>query len=379
MKSIRIALDANEANVKNRVGSNIYAYKLLIELERLTRNSHEFDFTVYVSSPIQTDFPHKRDGWKYKVLTPRFFWTQWRFPLELLLYRRKFDFVFSLGHYAPRFCSLPSVVCVMDLAFLHFPQFFRKKDLYQLTSWTQYSVKQAFHVITISQNSKMDIVKEYGRGPEEISLVYPGVQLPSSAEGTKDEESVLSSFGVKKQEYFVSLGTIQPRKNMINLIHAFELLAQKNSEVKLVFAGKSGWLTTEFEETVAMSSAKDRIIVTGFVSEEQKYALLRHSKASVLVGFYEGFGIPAIESMGVGVVPVVASTASLPEVVGEYGIMVDPYSVEDIARGLGEALTHKTPQALKKSLEERARVFSWERSGKELVAILKDVYERLGH
>lgn len=379
MKRVRIAVDANEANVANRVGSNIYAYKLLQELERLTRDTNEFSFTVYVSSSIQADFPKQRAGWKYVVLTPRYFWTQWRFPLELFVRQRAFDFVLSLGHYAPRFCRLPTVVCIMDLAFLQFPQFFRKKDLYQLTEWTRYSVEQAFHVITISQNSKVDIIEEYGRGSEEISLVYPGVMLPTGEKSEHSDEKILSHFGVEKDKYVVSVGTIQPRKNMIHLVHAFEAVALKNSEVKLVFVGKSGWLTTEFEEVVSSSLAKERIIVTGFVSEEEKYALLRNSKASILVGFYEGFGIPAIESMGVGVVPVVANTASLPEVVGELGIMVDPYSIEDIARGLQEAIDHKTSFSLQKQLKDRARSFSWEKSGTDLVSVLKDIYDRLGH
>jgi glycosyltransferase involved in cell wall biosynthesis len=377
MSVIRIALDANEANVAARVGSNIYAYKLLCELESQTREDKTVSFTVYTSSPVQTDFPKEREGWMYKTLTPSKLWTQWRYPLELYINRHAFDLSLSLGHYAPRFSPIPSIVCVLDLAFLHFPQFFKKKDVWQLTAWTKYSVMNAAHIITISENSRLDIIKEYRRKKEEISIVYPGVELPSLKSNESEDANILKSYGLERHKYLVSLGTVQPRKNMINLVHAFEKL--KDEDVKLVFVGKSGWLTDEFEKTVSMSPAKNRIIVTGFVSDEHKYALLRQSSASVLVGFYEGFGIPAIESMGVGVVPVVANTASLPEVVGEYGIMVDPYSVEDIARGLDVALaTHKT-SAQKEQLIAHAKTFSWEKSGKEMMHVLKDVYANLGH
>lgn len=380
MKPIRIALDANEANVHSRVGSNIYAYKLLVELEKDTRDAEDFFFTIYLSSPPQADFPQARVGWVYKVVTPSRLWTQWRYPIELFLHASSYDMAVSLGHYAPRFSPIPTVVCVLDLAFLQFPQFFRKKDLYQLTAWTRYSVANAKHIITISKNSMMDVIKEYRRAPEEISIVYPGVELPSEEYDRQQDEQTLKHFGVEKEAYIISLGTIQPRKNLISLVHAFERLKGKGvqyAELKLVFAGKLGWLTTEFEEIVAMSLVKDDIIVTGFVEEHEKYALLRHAKTSVLIGFYEGFGIPAIESMGVGVAPVVASTGSLPEVVGDYGVQVDPYSVDDITVGLETALARKHTHVAKEQLRDRARMFSWEKSGTQLVTVLKNIYSRL--
>lgn len=369
MTPTRIALDANEANVPHRVGSNIYAYKLLLELERQTRDSQEFSFVVYTATPPQRDFPKGREGWEYRVLPPSKLWTQWRFPLELFFHTKEYKLVLSLGHYGPRFSPIPSIVCVLDLAFLRFPDFFRTKDLYQLERWTEYSVKQARHVITISQNSKLDIIKEYGRAPEDISLVYPGVELLRDEVDKKIETVTLQKYGVTTGKYLVSVGTIQPRKNMINLIHAFEKMS--DTAIRLVFVGKSGWLTSEFEETVAMSGAKERIVVTGFVSEAEKYALLRHAAGSVLVGFYEGFGIPVIESMGVGVVPVVANTGSLPEVVGDLGILVDPYSVDDIARGLREVVAKKVTHEDKERMAKKAAQFSWEESGKDLLLVIK--------
>lgn len=368
MKPLRIALDANEANVESRVGSNVFAYKILQQLEMQTRGSSEFAFTVYLSGPKQPDFPSERPGWDYKVIIPKVLWTQWRFPLELLLRKNDFNLVLSLGHYAPRFSLIPSVICIMDLAFLHFPQFFRKKDLYQLKNWTGYSAKQAKHIITISENSKLDIMREYGRGPEEVSVVYPGVDEPPAIE-TEREKEILSRFGLEKDKYLIAVGTIQPRKNMINLIKAFEKLQDK--QIKFVFVGKSGWLTMEFEETVAMSPIKDRILVTGYVDEQTKYALLAGAKGNILVGFYEGFGIPPIEGMSVGVAPVVAKTASLPEVVGDLGILVDPYSPDDIARGLQEVLDQKSSSVLKQKFQDRAKGFSWEKSGKKMLEVLR--------
>lgn len=367
---IRVALDANEANVVSRVGSNVFAYHLLLELEKQTRDSREFDFCIYLSTPKQPDFPAERDGWRYKVLTPKKLWTQWRFPLELYLHPRSFDLVLSLGHYAPRRAPIPSMVCIMDLAYLKFPQFFRPKDLVQLKSWTEYSVRHAKRIVTISENSKLDIIKEYHRAPEEISIVYPGVDLKAEPVSEEEADKLMKQYGLTPGKYLVCVGTIQPRKNAINLIKAFDQL--DDPEIKLVFVGKKGWLTTEFDEAVEMSSAKNRIVVTGFVEEWEKQVLLARSHGSVLVGFYEGFGIPPIEGMALGVIPVVSNTASLPEVVDDLGIQVDPYSPDDIARGLKEVLDKKVDSELKAKLHRRAAHFSWEAAGKAMLTAIKE-------
>lgn len=368
MHTLRIALDANEANVAQRVGSNIYAYNLLCQLERLTRQSDKFSFTVFLSSPPQSDFPLKRPGFTIKVIGPKKLWTQIRFPLELFLHPKSYDLVLSLGHYAPRLSPVPTMICIMDLAFLHFPQFFSKRDLLQLTAWTKYSAKNAHHIITISNNSKKDIQNAYEIEASKISIVYPGARFPDKLGSREHDIKYLKDFALVPQEYLVSIGTIQPRKNMLNLIKAFEKLPSK---YKLVFVGKPGWLTDEFEKALRASPARSRIVTTGFVSQEAKFALLRQAVCSVLVGFYEGFGIPVIESMGVGVLPVVANTGSLPEVVSNLGVIVDPYSISDIQRGLQEAVERKLASSEASHLISRAKEFTWEKSGKDLLDVIE--------
>lgn len=389
MKQISIGINAYEANVSSRVGSNLFAYKLLCELERQTRTRTEsigpvqvekdatIDWTIYLPKKPLDDFPSERPGWKYAITPPSFLWTQWRLPLALFLGSRHDVFV-SLGHYSPRFAPSPTVVCILDLAFLKLPQFFREKDLYQLREWTQYSVKKATHIFTISEYSKKDVIEVYQRKPEEITVIFPGVEAKHLDEITKNpdeiqfEQKVLSQYELTPRKYIVSIGTIQPRKNMINAVKAFESLSSNApiQDTKLVFVGKPGWMTKEFDEALAQSPVKDRIVVTGFVDDDTKYALLRNAGCSILIGFYEGFGIPAVESLKVGVTPVVANTASLPEVVGEFGVLVDPYSIEDIARGVKEAIDDQPGPMLRSQMHEWASKFSWEESAKRMIETL---------
>jgi len=372
---MNIGINAYEANVTHRVGSNQYAYCMLVELEKLAKND---DVTLYIASKPLQDMPAERLGWRYKILKPTLLWSQWRLPLELyfqMLTGKKYDVFFSLGHYAPRFCPFPSVICIMDLAFLKFPEFFKKTDLWKLKTWTAYSVKQAQHVITISNQSKRDIFEFYHLSADQVTVAYPGFDVPHPNTQTT---RVLEALKVQ-QPYIVYLGTIQPRKNLIRLVKAFELLAAKplHKNLRLVIGGKIGWLADEFLHVIQNSPFQKRIQVLGFVTEEQKLALYAKAKAAVLVGLYEGFGIPSLEAMAVGTIPVVAETASLPEVVGPGGILVDPYSIEDIARGLQEAIEWSGSVREEKLATGRQHMkkFSWENSAQ----LVLDVLHRVGN
>ncbi len=372
---MKIGMNAYEANVPHRVGSNAFAYYVLLELEKRTRNTED-EVTVYLPSAPLSDMPKERKGWTYRIIPPAKLWTIWRLPFELckdLIQGKRFHVFYSLGHYAPRWCPFPSVVSIMDVAYLKFPSFFKKSDVWKLKHWTAYSVQAAKHMITISQYSKKDIMHYYHRKSEDITVAYPGIQpqqLPSSSR-------LLHTHRISSS-YIVYVGTIQPRKNLVRLVKAFEKLATKKeySHLDLVIAGKIGWLADEFTKTVQQSPVRKRIHVIGFVTDEQKQELYAHATAAVLIGLYEGFGIPPLEAMQAGTIPVVSNTASLPEVVGNAGILVNPYHVDDIARGLETVLkyTKEERELMKKWGQEQLEKFSWEQTGQ----IILDVLHRVG-
>jgi glycosyltransferase involved in cell wall biosynthesis len=375
---LSIGVNAYEANIAKRVGSNLYAWRLLCELEKQTRNTAEISWTIYLPSTPLLDLPKERSNFKYSICAPRRMWTFWRLPLELYLHNRHHNIFLSLGHYAPKFCPYPQAICILDLAFLKFPQFFLKKDLYKLQRWTEDSARRSKHIFTISKSAKKDIIELYKKSDAEITIAYPGVDLagiPADAEILAKKDEVLSKYHLEEGKYFVALGTIQPRKNIISTIAAFERInAENGNAYKLVLVGKSGWMTEEFDRTLAASSQKENIIVTGFVDDVQKWCILKYATASVLVGFYEGFGIPAVESLSVGVRPVVANTASLPEVVGSFGVLVDPYSVDDIVRGLKEVIQVPVNAMDRAQMMDWVRQFSWEESAKKMLGVLQEKF-----
>src|SRR3989339_328857 len=113
MTFMLIGIDANEANIRNRVGSNVYAFEVLKELYR-QGNQHQF--TIYLAGAPLPDLPRQNANWQYRVIKPGFFWTQWRLPLSLFFDRPRPDLFLTLGHYAPRFSPIPFMICIMDLA-----------------------------------------------------------------------------------------------------------------------------------------------------------------------------------------------------------------------------------------------------------------------
>ncbi len=379
-KKLQLAIDGNEANVTNRVGSNVYAYELLTSLESLPDVRDSADVTVLLSAAPLPDLPKARAGWQYQVVSPRPFWTQLGLPLYLWFHPRRFDVLFTPGHYAPRWSPIPYISSVMDLAFLEYSDQFKASDLVQLRDWTAYSVAGASKVVAISKATKRAVVAAYGQSAEDVVVAYPALAelVPdlSIKEGIVLEKKLALS-----EPFLVYVGTVQPRKNLVRLIKAFEIMCDELKTGRsttiphLVIAGKVGWLADEILATYQSCSYQDNIHLAGYVTEAEKQYLLRNAAGSVLVGLYEGFGIPALESLRLGTIPVVSNTTSLPEVVGSAGIMVDPESVESIARGLQKVLqlSQREKARLRKLGREQVAMFSWEKTAKVVWKAIKEI------
>ena len=371
------AVDGNEANVQQRVGSNVYAYEVLREVEEQTRGSKDYSWTVLLSSPPMGDLPDEREGWQYKVITPRPFWTQCALPLHLFFHQKTYQAFFTPGHYAPRISAVPYISSVMDLAFLKYPKQFRKKDLAQLKEWTRYSVKHASKVLAISEFTQKEVISLYKRKKNDVFVAYPA--LPKAQ---KEEEKVSSKWLkeiVGRDPFILYVGTLQPRKNVVTLIRAFEQFVksypQKKETPQLVLAGKVGWLADETLQVIKHSPVTTQIHLLGYVSEAQKQYLYQKSTCSVLLGVYEGFGIPPLEAMAAGTIPVVADSSSLPEVVGRAGYQVSATDPEAIAGIFLDIATLKARQraALLKKGREQQKKFSWKTSAQTIIDALVSI------
>jgi glycosyltransferase involved in cell wall biosynthesis len=395
-KTYRIAIDGNEANIAQRVGSNAYAYELLMALEKITANREDIVISILLTDVPLTDLPAERTGWQYVVFGPKALWTQLALPLHLFTHQKEYDVFYTPGHYGPRVSVIPYVSSVMDLAFLYFPKQFKTKDFLQLKEWTRYSVKGAQKIIAISEHTKKDVVEQYHIPLGRVAVAYPGISLankPSLRE--KDRVEVFKKLKLK-HPFILYVGTLQPRKNLLRLIEAFEALySQRDADKKknktsahrfaeykledlqLVIAGKVGWLAESILDKIHHSPVKDRIILTGYITEKEKIILFQESLCTVLVGLYEGFGIPALEAMAYGSVPIVSSTTSLPEVVGQGGIQVNPLKVKEISTAIQSVLEMpaKERARLLKKGRQQVKKFNWESSAEVVLQTVLSIVE----
>lgn len=371
---MKIWIDGFEANVPQRLGSSQVAFELLKNIESLDKKNN---YTVILANPPLDDLPKEREGWKYKVLKIKKFKTYIALPLALFTTRDKPDLFFSPTHYTPVISPVPRVMMIFDLSYLRFPQYFKPRDLYQMKLWTKISVMQAEHIITISKSSYDDILKYYGVSKDKVTIAYPGYNS-STFHPLKDKarvDQVRDKYQIHGK-YAVFLGTVQPKKNLIRLIEAF-----KNIEhFKLVVVGKTrglgrqAWMFEEILNKPKELGIEEKIVFTGFVPDEDLPALISGAEVFLLPSLWEGFGIPALESMACGTPVIVSNVSSLPEVVGEAGVLIDPLNVEQLEQAIRSVAFDKKLR-LKKSKEglEQAKKFSWDKMARQVLKVFEKV------
>lgn len=363
-----IGVDGNEANVSQRVGVSVYTANLLEYFK--SHADPDMRFLVFLKQKPLPNLPEEIDFFKYHIIPSALpLWSQTILPLKLhqmKLFRSSLDIFFSPAHYIPRFCPFPTAVTIHDLSYFYYPAEFLKKDLLQLKQWTEYSVKRSKKIIAVSKTTEKDLYKWYGVPENKVEIVYNGFEKNKAKEAAIDVSQ-------KDQKYILFVGTIQPRKNLSTLIRAFHLFQKENPEFKLIIAGKKGWLFKQIFEQVKTLGLEQKIIFSGFVTDSELVSLYRHAFCFVLPSLYEGFGIPILEAMSYDC-PVLSSFASsLPEIGGDACLYFDPKDEKDIYDKLNRL---KNNNDLRKELIQkgkgRIREFSWERCGKETLAVLKN-------
>ncbi len=378
-------IDGNEANTTKRVGSNAYAYGMIKALEKLTKNDKSLTCQILLSAPALPDLPKARARWQYQVLKPATFFSQWALPLYLKKFSQVRALLYTPGHYAPRFCPIPFICSVMDLGYLEFPDHFTLRDRVQLSAWTAHSVRSATKIISISEFTKNELVKKYRVAPDKIIIAPPG-QNSHVPLKTHQKDRIKRQLKLN-YPYFLFLGTLQPRKNLVRLIEGYEkfldqFLAKKkitqNRIPRLLVVGKTGWLAKDSLQALTNSSARLYLKRFGFVTDEQKQVLIHFARGLVLPGYYEGFGIPVLEAFHHHTLVLAAKSGSLPEVVGQAGLLFNPFSTAEISQALASAIkmTDAERVRLTKLADLQLKKFSYDHSAKTVLAQIIAVLNR---
>lgn len=375
---MKVTLDLSPA-VHRHAGLGRYAHELLVALMELDRTN---EYRAFYYAPRGNEHPDppldrvpaqkvrlSAKPWRMSVLLAYLFGAtmdRWLAP----------DGVFhATDHLLPPLRHSRSVFTIHDMIFRFYPEFHLPLNRWYLTLMLPRFMQRADAIIAVSQNTSRDAARWMRIPQEKITVIYEGVER---AFRPLDDSATLAPVRAKYHlppRFVLYLGTIEPRKNLATLLSAYHgLLGREPASPDLVIAGRKGWMYQPVFDRVRALGLEGRVHFTGYVSDADIPALLNAALVFVFLSLYEGFGLPPLEAMACGVPVICSNASSLPEVVGEGGILLEPRDVGAWVEAMARVLND---EHLRRELRNRgiaqASKFSWERAARETLA----VYERV--
>lgn len=376
---MNIGIDIRPLMSPIRTGVGEYTFELLNTIFQIDKQNQYFLF--YNSHEnVEKNIP----SWKYSNV--HFIKNNW--PNKLFNFCQKFlawpkidkiitkqvhlnnlDYFFSPNlNFTALSKKTKKILTVHDLSFEIFPEFFTQKNLW----WHKIinpkkQCLQAEIILTPSENTKRDLINIYQIPTEKIKVIYPGLSSVFKNASTQNKTFELPD------NYILFLGSIEPRKNILAVINAYEkAFTSLSLPYNLVIAGAPGWKNKEIFERIEKSPLKQKINCIGYVKNEDKPELYHRSSLFVYPSFYEGFGFPVLEAMNSGIPVIASNRSSIPEITGSTVYLIDPNKPEQISVGLVSILNNeKLKNEMITQAKEKTKDFSWEKAVIKFLEILK--------
>lgn len=283
-----------------------------------------------------------------------------RLTLSAELMPHRLDLFHSPDFIPPLHGARKHVITVHDLTFIHYPQYLTADSRRFYNDQITRAVRQADAILSDSESTKQDMINLLNVPPEKITVHMLGVDEKFKPQSQPVMNEIRKKYNLP-DTFILSVGTLEPRKNIIGLLQAYEQLYDALSDVPpLVLVGRAGWLFHETEAAIKNLKQPHQVIWLQSVSDDELPALYSAATAHITASFYEGFGLPALEAMACGTVPIVSNRSSLPEIVGDVGLQIVPEETNTITSALLKAITddHWREQETQRGLI-RARQFTW--------------------
>ena len=361
---MRIGIDGSRGFLKQRTGIEEYSYQVI---KHLREKFSDDQVIVYLRAGQEIDFSLPKN-WKVRRINFPFFWTQIGLSLELLLH--PVDVLFVPAHTIPCYHPKNTIVTVHGLEYEIMPEAYSSWERMYMRFSIKNSCRWAKKIISVSRNTRQDLMSLYDISEEKINIVYEGYEK----KGT-DAGAVVNVDKAEQEPYFLFVGRLEKRKNIERMIASFDMFKDRyRTGHKLFLVGKFGYGEEDIKERIAGSKYKKDIVVLGFVSEQKKWQLFDAASVFLFPTLYEGFGIPVLEAQSRGVPVITSNVSSLPEIANLSTILVDPKEPEFIAEAM-RSLTidgEKTRKELVLKGYENVKRFSWENCADLIAKILTE-------
>lgn len=354
---MRIGIDASRAFIKNRTGIEEYSYQVIKHLVNEVENNQ---VVLYLRAGQEIDFALPKN-WKTKTIKWPRFWTQAGLSLEMLLH--PVDVLFVPAHTIPFIHPQKTVVTIHGLEYEFCGEAYSFWERTYMRCSIKNSCKWANKIIAVSKNTKNDLINLYKVSADKIDVIYNGF----SKDYRLDE-----NFQTDYKPYLFFVSRLEERKNVANIVRAFEILKEQYKiPHKLLLGGKPGFGYEKIKNVIENVNSRKYIVELGYVSEEEKWNLLKHADIFLFPTFYEGFGLPAIEAQSVGTPVVTSNNSSIREVANGSALLVDPNNAEEIADATYKILSdEKTKQDLVQKGLENVKRFDWSKCASQIAALL---------
>lgn len=360
---------------KSGVGQYIHA--LLDSAVRIAPND---EFIVYCNQANEPNYTYDAPNSHTKV------WglSKARRPVRLSyeyaflpgeIKRSQIDIFHGASNFLPPRKTCPYVVTIHDLSYHVNPERCPPLRRYYWYAMTARTVKMADLIITISENSRRDIIRFFPEAESRIRVVAEAAhsRFQPLADSRENSELTRLDKELEGRPYVLYLGTLEPGKNVARTVMAFDKIADRYPDHLLVLAGDKGWLYEPVFEAIAEAKCADRIRYVGHVSDQEAVALFNFADVFVFPSLYEGFGLPPLEAMACGCPVVTSNRSSIPEVVGDAAIQVNPESVDELAAAISRVLKSADTRAeMKEAGLARAAGFSWEKCARETLEVYRE-------
>ncbi len=364
---MRIGVNARFLLKDKLEGIGWFSYETLI---RITRAHPEHEFYFFFDRPYHKDFLFSKNITPV-ILYPQarhpflfYLFFEWSIPFALKKY--KIDYFISPDGYLPLKSKVPSLAVIHDIAFEHRSTDVGKLMLKYYRYYFPRFANKATRIATVSEYSKQDIINTYKVSENKIDVVYNGSNELYKPLDIVLQENTKTRY-TNNCDYFVYVGSLNPRKNIANLLKAFDVFKRKDStNKKLLIVGKVMTDDQHFKLALESMQYKTDVLFTGRIPNEELHLVLASATALVYIPFYEGFGIPILEAFNCNTPVITSNVTSLPEVAADAALFVDPNNVNEIAESMHLILNTIIRNNLKVKMKDRAINFSWEKTAQLL-------------